>query len=122
MKILIVEPYLTGSHAAWVSEYTEHSRHDVSVLSLPGHHWKWRMHGGAVTLARHLAESGHEPDLIVGEEITLDMNTPFGQSVCSGRIVWTNRVGAFYIWGLEYTQIADDPQDPLQKLIEESFP
>ncbi|MFH1314256.1 MAG: DUF3524 domain-containing protein [Candidatus Eisenbacteria bacterium] len=74
MKILIVEPYLAGSHAAWAREYVEHSRHEVSVLGLPGRYWKWRMHGGAITLARLLAESDHRPDLVVATDM-LDLTT-----------------------------------------------
>ena len=69
MNVLIVEPYLAGSHAAWAEEYAERSRHDVSVLGLPGRHWKWRMHGGAVTLARLFLEGTHSPDLIVGTDM-----------------------------------------------------
>ncbi len=74
MKIVIIEPYLTGSHAAWAREYAEHSKYDVAVLGLDGRHWKWRMHGGAVTLARRFAEAGHRPDLIVATDM-LDLTT-----------------------------------------------
>ena len=72
MRILLLEPYFTGSHRAWAEGYAHHSRHQVSILSLPGRWWKWRMHGGAVTLARlateWLSENGH-PDLL----LTTDM-------------------------------------------------
>ncbi|MCS5640060.1 MAG: DUF3524 domain-containing protein, partial [Candidatus Marinimicrobia bacterium] len=50
MKILIVEPFLSGSHKAWAESYAKHSKHEVEIISLPGRFWKWRMHGGAVTL------------------------------------------------------------------------
>ncbi len=69
MRIVIIEPFLTGSHAAWAKEYAEHSGHDVGILGLEGRHWKWRMHGGAVTLARLFAESAHAPDLIVATDM-----------------------------------------------------
>ena len=52
MQVLLLEPYLTGSHQAWAEGYARHSKHQVTILSLPGRWWKWRMHGGAVTLAR----------------------------------------------------------------------
>jgi glycosyltransferase involved in cell wall biosynthesis len=74
MKIVIVEPYLAGSHAAWASTYARYSRHDVSILGLPGRHWKWRMHGGAVTLARLFAESDEKPDLVIATDM-LDLTT-----------------------------------------------
>jgi len=69
MKIVIIEPFLTGSHAAWAKEYAEHSSHDVGILGLEGRHWKWRMHGGAVTLARLFAEGAYKPDLIVATDM-----------------------------------------------------
>ena len=69
MKVVIIEPFLTGSHAAWAKEYAEHSRHEVGILGLEGRHWKWRMHGGAVTLARLFIEGGYEPDLILATDM-----------------------------------------------------
>ncbi len=69
MRILILEPFLAGSHAAWAKEYAEHSAHDVAILGLEGRHWKWRMHGAAVTLARLFAEGAHEPDCIVATDM-----------------------------------------------------
>jgi glycosyltransferase involved in cell wall biosynthesis len=74
MNILIVEPYFTGSHAAWALGFQKHSRHRVEVLSLPGSNWKWRMHGGAVTLARRFNASGDKPDLILATDM-LDVTT-----------------------------------------------
>jgi len=69
MEILLLEPYYTGSHAEWALGYARHSSHVVRTLSLSGAHWKWRMHGGAVTLARKFHESGHAPDLILATDM-----------------------------------------------------
>lgn len=74
MKITIVEPFFTGSHAAWAAEYAACSRHQVEILSLPGRHWKWRMHGGAVALARQFLESSFQPGLILATDM-LDLTT-----------------------------------------------
>ena len=77
MKILIVEPYFTGSHKRWAEEYKVMSRHDIQTLSLEGRYWKWRMHGGAVTLARKFMEgSAHydTPDIILATDM-LDLTT-----------------------------------------------
>lgn len=52
MNIWLVEPYYTGSHQAWADGYRAHSRNQVHLLTLSGHFWKWRMEGGAITLAR----------------------------------------------------------------------
>ncbi|NOR05915.1 MAG: DUF3524 domain-containing protein, partial [Deltaproteobacteria bacterium] len=74
MKILLIEPYHTGSHAAWCSGFATHSRHFVSMLTLPGRFWKWRMHGAAVTLARRFLAEEYAPDLILTTDM-LDLTT-----------------------------------------------
>lgn len=74
MKLLLLEPYFTGSHAAWSEEYAARSRHQVAILSLPGRHWKWRMHGGAVTLARQFLEYRQPVDLLLASAM-LDLTT-----------------------------------------------
>jgi glycosyltransferase involved in cell wall biosynthesis len=74
VQVLIVDPYLAGSHAAWAQEYADRSRHDIGILGLPGRHWKWRMHGGAVTLARLFLEGTYAPELIVATDM-LDLAT-----------------------------------------------
>jgi len=74
MRLLLVAPYYTGSHAAWAKGYADSSQHQVDILSLPGRFWKWRMHGGAVTLARKFLASGVAPDLILATDM-LDLTT-----------------------------------------------
>jgi len=74
VNVLLVEPYYTGSHAAWADGYAAHSRHRVTVLGLPGRFWKWRMHGGAVTLARQFMEMSAAPDLLLATDM-LDLTT-----------------------------------------------
>ncbi|MEL6924005.1 MAG: DUF3524 domain-containing protein [Bacteroidota bacterium] len=74
MKILIVEPFFSGSHQQWAEGLQRFSRHQISIMSLRGRHWKWRMFGGAVTLARQFCESSHQPDLILASDM-LDLST-----------------------------------------------
>ena len=74
MRIVLLEPYDTGSHHAWMHGYRAHSRHEITLLSLPGSYWKWRMHGGAVTLARLYLEVDPRPDLILATDM-LDLTT-----------------------------------------------
>jgi glycosyltransferase involved in cell wall biosynthesis len=73
-SILLLEPYDTGSHAAWMRGYRRHSTHRVDILSLPGQWWQWRMQGGAVSLARLFNASFFDPDLIVASDM-LDLTT-----------------------------------------------
>jgi glycosyltransferase involved in cell wall biosynthesis len=75
MKVLIVSPYHGGSHAAWAEGYRAHSQHEVDLLTLPARFWKWRMHGGAVTLARRFMEGDAPlPDVILATDM-LDLTT-----------------------------------------------
>ncbi|QWV95192.1 DUF3524 domain-containing protein [Geomonas oryzisoli] len=74
MHIALVEPYCTGSHAAWANEYAAHSGHDAELFTLAGRNWKWRMHGGAVTLAGRFLAGGKRPDLILATDM-LDLTT-----------------------------------------------
>ena len=74
MQILILEPYFTGSHKAWAEGYQNHSAHDVKILSLGGQFWKWRMHGGAITLANQFLKQSLDPDLILATDM-LDLTT-----------------------------------------------
>jgi glycosyltransferase involved in cell wall biosynthesis len=74
LKILLVEPYFTGSHKKWAEGYARHSKHEVQILNLEGRYWKWRMHGGAVTLALKFKRLPIRPDLILATDM-LDLTT-----------------------------------------------
>lgn len=69
MHVLLIEPYGGGSHAAWMEGYRAHSRHTVTLLNLPGQYWKWRMQGGAATLARMFLASDVQPDVILASDM-----------------------------------------------------
>jgi len=65
MKISLVEPFYSASHKQWADGLKQYSTHDVELLTLPGRHWKWRMHGGAVSLAKQFNTLSYKPDLIL---------------------------------------------------------
>jgi glycosyltransferase involved in cell wall biosynthesis len=73
-SVALVEPYYTGSHARWADGLTAFSSHDVRRFTLPGRFWKWRMHGGAVTLARRFLAAEAPFDLILATDM-LDLAT-----------------------------------------------
>ena len=77
MKILLLEPYYGGSHRQWAEGLVAHSEHDISVYSLPDSHWKWRMHGAAVSFAIRFMEDDLLPDLILCSDM-LDFSTFLG--------------------------------------------
>ena len=72
-NILLIEPFFGGSHQQWAEGWKKHSRHKIHLLTLSAHHWKWRMHGGAVTLAEQFLTMDLEPDWIVASDM-LDLS------------------------------------------------
>ncbi len=74
MNILLLEPFFTGSHATWAKGLQQHSQHNIHILSLSGRYWKWRMHGGAVTLARQFMALDQKVDLILATDM-VDLTT-----------------------------------------------
>ena len=69
MKVLLLEPYCGGSHRAWAEGYADHSGHDLTLLALPARFWKWRMQGGALTLAEQTRAFGRRPDVILASDM-----------------------------------------------------
>jgi glycosyltransferase involved in cell wall biosynthesis len=68
MRILLVEPWLTGSHQAWAEGYRDSSAHEVDVVGLPGRLWRWRLRGGALPLAEQVKtwiDKHGQPDLLL---------------------------------------------------------
>jgi glycosyltransferase involved in cell wall biosynthesis len=74
MRVLLISPYHGGSHLAWAEGYRKNSQYSVDLLTLPARFWKWRMHGGAVTLAHRFLRSAGRPDLILATDM-LDLTT-----------------------------------------------
>lgn len=70
MNILIVEPFLGGSHRAFVDGLCRYSRHRIFTVTMKGSYWKWRMSGGAVTLAKKTSEIHEEIDLVLAGSMT----------------------------------------------------
>jgi len=50
-RILYLEPFNAGSHAAFTRALTTGLPHQWTALTLPGRHWKWRMRGAVPYLA-----------------------------------------------------------------------
>lgn len=69
MKVVLLEPFYTGSHRTWANQLRHHSWHQITVLSMTGRYWKWRMHGAAVTLAQQFRQIPEKPDLILATDM-----------------------------------------------------
>lgn len=67
MNVLYLEPWYGGSHRNFHDGLLAHSRHTFHSVNMAKRFWKWRMHGGAVTMARKAAQAyteGFKPDVI----------------------------------------------------------
>ena len=67
MRILALEPWYGGSNKAFLDGLIAHSSHKIDTVTMSARFWKWRMHGGAVNMARKVQEiykKGEKPDLI----------------------------------------------------------
>jgi len=73
MNILILDPFYEYSHRVWAEGFLKHSTHQIKILSLSPHHWKWRMTGGAVELADQYKSLEYPIDLILATDM-LDLN------------------------------------------------
>lgn len=82
LQVLALEPFFGGSHRAFLEGWVRGSRHHWTVMGLGDRHWKWRMRGGAVTLAERVEERarrGEEWDVVVASSM-LDLATFQGLS------------------------------------------
>jgi len=73
VKIAAFEGFYGGSHRKWLDGFVEHTAHEVDVFHLPDRFWKWRMHGGAITLAKQFNESDFAPDYLLVTDM-IDLN------------------------------------------------
>ncbi len=73
MHISLIEPFYRGSHRQWADTYQQYSQHQVKLYTLPGRHWKWRMHGGAVALAKRFMASSDPADMLLATDM-LDLS------------------------------------------------
>ncbi len=62
MRILALEPWYGGSHRTFLDGLSSHSRHEIDTITMSARFWKWRMHGGAVTMARKAERMYHDKE------------------------------------------------------------
>ena len=77
MNVLLLSAFHGGSHQAWAEGWQRQSRHQIEIVSLPDRFWKWRLHGGALSLADQVRErvvSGARWDRIVVTDM-VDLTT-----------------------------------------------
>lgn len=76
LHVWLISPYHSGSHRVWAEGYARRSRHRITLLTMAGRFWKWRMQGGALELAvqaRQQLVDGAAPDVILATDM---LNVP----------------------------------------------
>lgn len=69
MEVLLVESFYTGSHKQWLTGLIKHTTFNYTTLTLPGRHWKWRMQGAAIQLAKQFKTLNKQFDLVVASDM-----------------------------------------------------
>lgn len=69
LNILILDPFHTGSHAHWSrsleQRWGELPNRRITLCTLPGRHWKWRMHSASAEFAQRCRPMTETPDAII---------------------------------------------------------
>ena len=111
MKVLAIEPYYGGSHQAFLDGWRQHSVHDWTLLTLPAHHWKWRMRYGCVHFVQQmdaLVRAGQMWDILVCSDM-LDLAAFRG--LAGSAVKQLPMVVYFHENQLTYPNQQDDPRD-----------
>lgn len=64
MHILALDTYHGGSHKIFINSWKKNSSHQWSLLTLPAHHWKWRMSHSSVTFNHKLHNLTNNWDIL----------------------------------------------------------
>lgn len=112
LHVVVVDGWLSGSHQAWAEGWAQRSNHRVTVLGMHGAHWRWRLQGGAVTLAQqylaHVAKAGR-PDVVIVAE-TIDISAFAG--LCRHELGGVPLVAWFHENQLTYPTTGNQRRDP----------
>ena len=63
--LAFLEPYYAGSHKYFADGFKKCFNEQIQLFTLEGRHWKWRMHGSAVTFAGMIEKSGGKFDTVL---------------------------------------------------------
>lgn len=107
MRILALNPYHGGSHAAFIEGWIAHSRHTFTPHTLPPHDWKWRMRHAAVTLAQRV-DAGRSYDALWCTDM---LNLAEFKGLAPPAIASLPAVAYFHENQLTYPVRHDDPRD-----------
>ncbi|MBP5406204.1 DUF3524 domain-containing protein [bacterium] len=100
-----LEPYYSGSHKYFADGFIKCFPEQIQLFVLQGRHWKWRMHGSAVTFAGMIEKSGEKFDTIVASSLT---DTALLKSLVLPKMPETRFVTYFHENQLAYPWSEDD--------------
>jgi glycosyltransferase involved in cell wall biosynthesis len=116
-RVLLCEPYFSGSHASWATGLAEHSRHDVEILDHHGAFWKWRMQGASLTMAEEVeasVERAGRPDVVLVSDM---VNVPSLLGLARGALNGVPVVLYMHENQLTYPSRGDEPADDTYAMI-----
>lgn len=70
MNILALDPFLGGSHKSFLDGLRKHSSHTIIPLTMSDKFMRWRLHGGAVTLAERSQTVEEDIDVLLVSSMT----------------------------------------------------
>ena len=108
LRILALEPYFGGSHAAFLEGLVRASRHEFVLLTLPAHNWKWRMRTAPFEMARMFDEVSGPIDLLFCSDF-LDLATFVG--LRPERLARVRKVTYFHENQITYPVRQEDERD-----------
>jgi hypothetical protein len=59
-----------------------------------------------------------ELPLELEEEIEYTIFTNYGDSQCRAKTKWVERLNGDYLWGVQFTEVSEDEEDPLRRIIQ----
>jgi len=111
LEVLVVEPFYTGSHKLWLNGLVQYTNFNYTMLTLPGRHWKWRMQGAAIELAKQFKTLNKRFHLIVASDM---LNLPLFKSLAGDNVLNTPIAVYFHENQLTYPWSGTDT-DPITK-------
>ncbi len=111
LNVLALEPWYGGSHRSFLDGLTAHTRHHIVPITMAARFWKWRMQGGAVTLARKTIQAvaqGFQPHVIFASSM---VNVPAFLALTRAHLRATPVVLFFHENQLTYPLAPGTPRD-----------
>lgn len=61
-KVFLIDPYYADSHRYWATLIANNLKADVRIFQKSAVHWKWKMEGAAIEIAKEINELDEVPD------------------------------------------------------------